>query len=54
MSDENQENGTRNGDVPEIELIIKVGPHKKGDYMLGTAGIMGGAHCGQKIELGDA
>lgn len=27
MSEDNQQNGTTNGDVPEIELIIKVDLH---------------------------
>jgi hypothetical protein len=27
MADESNQNGTANGDVPEIELIIKVSDH---------------------------
>lgn len=31
MSEDNQENGATNGDVPEIELIIKVSGFCKAD-----------------------
>lgn len=37
MADDNHENGTSNGDVPEIELIIKVSvPHARSGIVIGV------------------